>query len=96
MNKPLTKCKCGKEFDEYGNKFVINPMTQEFSCYDCWVADKEKKEAEVDVCCRCWKELNGKDFIDHRYCLAPDKKGKTGWNLFCISCEPYPKESGKH
>ncbi len=96
MNKTLIKCSCGKEIEEYDTRFVTNPMTQEFVCRECWKAYKEKKQVGVEVCCRCGKALTGKSFIDHRYCLAPDKDGKTGFNLFCISCASYPEMSERH
>ncbi len=89
MNKTLTKCICGKEIKEFSQKYITDPLNPVFICRECWLADKAKKKAEVRVCCRCGKVLDGKDFIDHRFCLAPNKEGKTGWNLFCISCEPY-------
>ncbi len=98
MDKTLNndKCKCGKGIEKYSVKFIIDPLSPEFVCFDCWTADKERKQAEVCVCGRCDKTLDGIDFIDHRFCLAPDKDGKTGWNLFCISCEPYVVRSEKH
>ena len=80
----------------YTGRYVIEPIKQDFVCYECWVAAKKKKQAEVKNCCRCGKLLNGKDFIGHRYCLAPDKSGKTGWNLFCIECQPYTEMVGHH
>ncbi len=96
MNKTLTNCICGKEIKEHSQKYILNPLSPEFVCRECWLADKEKKKSEVEVCSRCDKVLDGKDFIDHRLCLARDKQGKTGWNLFCISCEPYIVRSARH
>ncbi len=96
MNKELIKCSCGKELEEYDTRFVTNPITQEFVCRECWKACKEKRHVEVDVCCKCGKALQGKSFIDHRFTLAPDRKGKTGFNLFCISCEPYSEMTERH
>ncbi len=96
MAKTISKCACGKEIEYYSTKYVIDPMKQEFSCRECWEASKEKARRETETCCRCGKVLGGKDFIDHRFCLAEDKQGKTGWNLFCIECEPYQEMAGKH
>ncbi len=96
MNKELEKCLCGKELDKYGVRFVLDPIKQEFVCPQCWEADKEKKITETETCCRCGKLLDGKDFIDHRLCLAPNSESKTVWGLFCIECEPYTETVEHH
>ncbi len=95
MEEKIIKCACGAELKRHAIRYVIEPIKQEFVCYKCWVAAKEKSLAEVENCGRCGKLLEGKDFIDHRYCYAPDKDGKIGWNRFCIECEPYT-EMAKH
>jgi hypothetical protein len=89
-------CKCGKELEKYDTRYITDPIKQDFVCRRCWITNRENKKAEVQACCRCDKELNGKDFIDHRYCLGVDKTGKTGWNLFCIECQPYTEMAEYH
>ena len=96
MIKSITKCPCGKELGAYDTRFVINVMTQEFVCPKCWLAEKTKKEDLQRNCVRCGKLLDGMNYVDHRYCLAPDKDGKYGFNMFCIQCEPYPKMGKRH
>ncbi len=96
MNKTIDKCNCGKDIEQYSTKYVTDPMTQEFSCRECWQASREKKEAETMTCARCGKTLNCKCFGERRFCLAKDKDGKYGWNIFCISCEPYQEMAEKH
>ncbi len=96
MIKSITKCPCGKELGKYDTRFVINPLTQEFVCPACWLAEKAKKEAETNECARCGKVLDGINFTDHRYCSAPDKNGKEGFNMFCIQCEPYTRMGDHH
>lgn len=96
MNDTLIKCTCGKEIEKYSTKYITSPLNPEFVCRECWQADKESKKAEVQVCCRCDKVLKGKDFIDHRFCLAPDKDGIYRWKLLCTECEPYIEMGEKH
>ncbi len=96
MIKLIRKCPCGKELGEYDTRFVINPITQEFVCPSCWLAAKAEKEALTKECARCGKVLDGMNFVDHRYCFAPDKEGKTRWNMYCIQCEPYNKMGKRH
>lgn len=96
MNKTIIKCPCGTELGEHDARFVIHPMTQEFVCPKCWTADREKRATEIYECCRCGKKLDGSNFVDHRYCYAPDKAGDIGFNLFCIECEPYTPMGDRH
>lgn len=96
MNNTLIKCTCGKTIEKYSTKYITSPLNPEFVCQECWLAYKESKKAEVQVCCRCDKVLEGKNFVDHRYCLAPDKDGKYVWGLFCIECEEYKPMESKH
>ncbi len=96
MNNTLEKCECGKDIQTYSIKYVIDPMKQVFVCRECWLASKHKAMFETETCCKCGKALDGEDFIDHRFCLAPDNEDKTEWNLFCIECQPYQEMVEKH
>jgi hypothetical protein len=89
MNKTLEKCACGKELGEYDPWYVIDIMTQEFVCHECWVENKKKKKLEFKKCCRCHKVLDGVNFINHRFCNTYDENGKYKFNMVCIECEPY-------
>jgi hypothetical protein len=92
----MNKCKCGEELGEHDARFVIDPMSQEFVCPECWAAAKKKRKSELNKCCRCHKVLDGVNFIDHRSCNTYDNDGKYNWNLVCTDCEPYTKMGERH
>jgi hypothetical protein len=55
------------------------------------------KKAKKEIFCGCCKkELEGKPFIDQRYCNGKGEDGKYRWGHFCLTCEPYPEMAEHH
>jgi hypothetical protein len=96
MTDIFKKCQCGRELEKYDTRYILDPIKQDFICRRCWIVNRETKRIEEKKCCRCGKKLEGKDFIDHRFCLARDKTHRSVWGLFCIQCENYLKMGEHH
>lgn len=61
----------------------------------CWLYVWSFGMKEKKICARCERELEGKPFLDMRYCAAKCKDGGYAFEMFCLDCEPYP-EMGEH
>lgn len=51
-----------------------------------------KARQKFKTCGKCGEVLIGKNFKDFRFCYGADYRNRYKFGIYCVKCEPYPKQ----